>query len=232
MMLTDLTSIVGSPNNISHSTICAEADKFGPYYMEGLWGYHRYDIKKSNYQLCFGADPIAANRQVTFATKEWGHMLDHAKVAEDGSRLSSTAQKADEWLPVRPGQDSALALALAHVILVEGLWHRPFVGDFPDGQNCFVVGSTADEKSAIEDAGRIDPIDAQGGEERHRRPAAVRHLGRRAAAAVVPAARRCHICLCPRVVDDDKASGVDALLTHFGRRSRYGNAIAPYHVLP
>ena len=145
IMLDSITRIIGSPNKISHSTICAEADKFGPYYMEGFWGYRQYDIKNSRYQLTFGTDPISANRQVSFATKEWGHMLEHAKVACVDPRFSSTAQKADEWLPIKPGQDAALALALAHVILVEGLWHKPFVGDFSDGRNRFTAGQTVDE---------------------------------------------------------------------------------------
>ncbi len=145
IMLTELTKIIGSPNNISHSSICAEADKFGPLYMEGYWGYRQYDIKRSRYQLTFGTDPIAANRQVSFATREWGNMLDHAKVAVVDPRFSSSAQKADEWLPIKPGEDSALALGLAHLILVEGLWHKPFVGDFLDGNNRFVSGRPVDE---------------------------------------------------------------------------------------
>ncbi|MDZ7714179.1 MAG: molybdopterin-dependent oxidoreductase [Rhodovibrio sp.] len=145
VMLSAITKIIGSPNNISHSSICAEADKFGPYYLEGFWGYRQYDIKNSRYQLTFGADPVAANRQTSFAAKEWGAMLDHAKVAVVDPRFSSTAQKADEWLPIKPGQDSALALALAHVILVEGLWYKPFVGDFADGRNRFVAGTEVAE---------------------------------------------------------------------------------------
>ena len=36
-----MTKIIGSPNNISHSAICAEAEKFGPYYTEGLWDYRQ-----------------------------------------------------------------------------------------------------------------------------------------------------------------------------------------------
>ncbi|MDZ7842760.1 MAG: molybdopterin-dependent oxidoreductase [Gammaproteobacteria bacterium] len=147
IMLDSITKIIGSPNKISHSSICGEADKFGPYYMEGFWGYRQYDIKNSRYQLTFGTDPIAANRQVSFSTKEWGNMLDHAKVACVDPRFSSTAQKADEWLPIKPGQDAALALALAHVILVEGLWHKPFVGDFTDGRNRFVAGRRVSESS-------------------------------------------------------------------------------------
>ncbi|TVP82200.1 MAG: dehydrogenase [Thioalkalivibrio sp.] len=146
VMLANISRIIGSPNAITHSAICAEADKFGPYFLEGNFGYRQYDIKNSRYQLCFGADPIAANRQVSFATREWGNMLEHAKVAIVDPRFSSSAQKADEWLPLKPGTDSALALALAHVILTEGLWHKPFVGDFADGENRFVSGQSVSEE--------------------------------------------------------------------------------------
>ncbi|MGD9150020.1 MAG: molybdopterin-dependent oxidoreductase, partial [Desulfobacterales bacterium] len=56
-----MTKIIGSPNNISHSAICAEAEKFGPYYTEGYWGYRQYDVKRAQYILLWGADPLAAN---------------------------------------------------------------------------------------------------------------------------------------------------------------------------
>ncbi|HMO68374.1 MAG TPA: PAS domain S-box protein, partial [Novosphingobium sp.] len=39
----------------------------------------------------------------------------------------------------------ALATAIAHVLLTEGLWSREFVGDFKDGRNLFVAGRTVDE---------------------------------------------------------------------------------------
>ncbi|MHC4563093.1 MAG: molybdopterin-dependent oxidoreductase, partial [Planctomycetota bacterium] len=52
-----MTKIVGSPNNISHSAICAEAEKFGPYYTEGEWDYRQYDVKNTRYMLLWGADP-------------------------------------------------------------------------------------------------------------------------------------------------------------------------------
>ena len=43
-----LPKIIGSPNNISHSAICAEAEKFGPFYTEGFWGYRDYDLARTN----------------------------------------------------------------------------------------------------------------------------------------------------------------------------------------
>ena len=145
VLLKIVPGIIGTPNAISHSALCAEADKFGPYYMEGKWGYRQYDLKNMRYQIMFGTDPISANRQVSFATAEWGDALDRGGAAVVDPRFSATAAKADEWLPIIPGQDSALALALAHTILVEGLWHRPFVGDFADGVNQFKAGEMVEE---------------------------------------------------------------------------------------
>lgn len=142
-----MTKIIGSPNNISHSAICAEAEKFGPYYTEGYWGYRQYDVKNANYILLWGADPLSANRQVSYYSKVWGDAVDRATIAIVEPRLSATATKADEWLPIKPGYDGALAVAIAHVLLTKGLWYKPFVGDFLDGQNHFIPGRMVDEET-------------------------------------------------------------------------------------
>ncbi len=140
-----MTKIIGSPNNISHSSLCAEAEKFGPYYTEGYWGYRQYDVKNARYILLWGADPLAANRQVSYYSKVWGEAVDKAVIAIVEPRLSATATKADEWLPAKPGTDGALAVAIAHVLLTKGLWYKPFVGNFIDGNNLFISGQTVDE---------------------------------------------------------------------------------------
>ncbi len=139
-----MTKIIGSPNNISHSAICAEAEKFGPYFTEGYWGYRQYDVKNARCITIWGADPLAANRQVSYYSSVWGDAIDRAHIAVVEPRLSATAAKADEWLPLKPGTDGALAVALAHVLLTEGLWYKDFVGDFTDGQNRFVAGQFVD----------------------------------------------------------------------------------------
>ncbi len=141
-----LPEFVGSPNKISHSAICAEAEKFGPYYTEGYWDYRDYDLKNSDYILVWGTDPIQSNRQVSLYSREWGNILEGAKVATVDPRFSRTAAKSNEWMPVEPGEDGALALAMAHVILTEGLWHKGFVGDFVDGENKFQVGEEVEEE--------------------------------------------------------------------------------------
>jgi anaerobic selenocysteine-containing dehydrogenase len=140
-----MTKIIGSPNNISHSAICAEAEKFGPYYTEAYWGYRQYDVKNARYILLWGADPLAANRQVSYYSAVWGDAIDSATIAIAEPRLSATAAKADEWLPLKPGTDGALAGAIAHILLTEGLWYKEFVGDFTDGENRFAAGEYVDE---------------------------------------------------------------------------------------
>jgi anaerobic selenocysteine-containing dehydrogenase len=142
-----MTKIIGSPNNISHSALCAEAEKFGPYYTEAYWGYRQYDVKNARYILLWGADPLAANRQVSYYSKVWGDAIDSATIAIVEPRLSATAAKADEWLPIKPGHDGALAVAISHVLLAKGLWYKPFVGDFIDGINRFVPGQYVDEET-------------------------------------------------------------------------------------
>jgi anaerobic selenocysteine-containing dehydrogenase len=141
-----MTKIIGSPNSLSHSAICAEAEKFGPYYTEGVWDYRQYDVEHTRYILIWGADPLAANRQVSYYSSAWGNALDAAQVAVVEPRLSATAAKADEWLPIKPGEDGALAVAIAHVILTRGFWFKEFVGDFKDGKNRFVAGQEVNEE--------------------------------------------------------------------------------------
>jgi anaerobic selenocysteine-containing dehydrogenase len=143
-----MTKIIGSPNNISHSSICAEAEKFGPYYTEGLWDYRQYDVLNARYIILWGADPLSANRQVSNYLNKWGDVINNAGIAVVDPRFSASAAKADEWMPVAPGQDGALAVAMAHIILTEGLWYKDFVGDFTDGVNKFVAGQEVTETDA------------------------------------------------------------------------------------
>lgn len=143
--------LVGSPNNISHSSICAEAEKFGRYYTEGFWDYADFDLQNAKYVLGWGADPLASNRQVPHFINIWGHVLDNATVTIIDPRLSATASKANKWLPVIPGADGALAVAMAHVILSHGVWNKDFVGNFKDRKNYFVAGEKIENETIFDE---------------------------------------------------------------------------------
>ncbi|MDZ7640548.1 MAG: molybdopterin-dependent oxidoreductase [Desulfurivibrio sp.] len=103
----NLTKVIGSPNNISHSSICAEVEKFGAYYTEGYWGYRDYDLDKMKYLIVWGCDPISSNRQVPNAITKFNNLLEGGTVVTVDPRMSNSAIKGHKWLPVKPGEDGA-----------------------------------------------------------------------------------------------------------------------------
>jgi anaerobic selenocysteine-containing dehydrogenase len=142
--------VFGTPNSISHSAICAEAEKMGPGLTQGYFGYRDYDLDNTKCLVAWGCDPISSNRQVPNAISKFGDIIDRGTVVAVDPRFTPSAAKAHEWLPLKPGTDGALASAIAHVILTEGLWSREFVGDFKEGKNLFVAGQTVDEAAFVE----------------------------------------------------------------------------------
>jgi anaerobic selenocysteine-containing dehydrogenase len=145
-----LPRLYGTPNYFSHSAICAEAEKMGPGLTQGFFGYRDYDLEKTNCLVVWGCDPLASNREVPNTIVQFPELLKRATVIAVDPRLSNVAAKGHEWLPIKPGTDGALASAMAHVILTEGMWNREFVGDFKDGKNLFVAGKTVDEATFAE----------------------------------------------------------------------------------
>jgi anaerobic selenocysteine-containing dehydrogenase len=145
-----LPRIYGTTNYISHSAICAEAEKMGPGLTQGFFGYRDYDLERTQCLVLWGTDPLASNREVPNTIHRFGEILARGTVIAIDPRLSNVAAKAHEWLPVAPGSDGALAAAIAHVLLTEGLWNREFVGDFKDGKNGFATGKTVDEAAFAE----------------------------------------------------------------------------------
>ena len=145
-----LPKIYGTPNYFSHSAICAEAEKMGPGLTQGFFGYRDYDLAKTTCLVIWGTDPLSSNRQVPNAINKFGDILDRGTVITVDPRFSTSAAKATEWLPIKPGEDGALAAAFAHVIMTEGMWSKEFVGDFKDGANLFKSGATVDEAVFVE----------------------------------------------------------------------------------
>jgi anaerobic selenocysteine-containing dehydrogenase len=145
-----LPKIFGTPNYFSHSAICAEAEKMGSGYTQGFFGYRDYDLAKTKCLVVWGCDPLSSNRQVPNAIAKFSNIMDQGTVIAVDPRFSTSAAKANEWLPIKPGEDGALAAAIAHVIMTEGMWSREFVGDFKEGKNLFIKGQTVDEAAFVE----------------------------------------------------------------------------------
>lgn len=101
--------------------------------MQGADSSVGYDLEGANFILSFGSGLIegwGAPVRVIQAHSMWrsGNGRKRAKVVQIEPRLSNTAAKADNWYPIEPGTEGALAMGLAHVIIKESLYDFDFVG--------------------------------------------------------------------------------------------------------
>ncbi|OGL58617.1 MAG: hypothetical protein A3J27_14670 [Candidatus Tectomicrobia bacterium RIFCSPLOWO2_12_FULL_69_37] len=111
----------------NHTSICEVAKWTG---QELTWGAH-YDINdvaNTRYMLNFGSNPLEAHTSHNyFAQRIVEGMEKGAKLVTFDVRLSNTAAKSTEWIPVKPGTDGLVALAMANVIMQEGLHDKNFI---------------------------------------------------------------------------------------------------------
>lgn len=144
--------LYGSPNvPIGHSSICSDGSVVAKQCLDGNASYSSYDYRNANYLLMFGANFLEAFRPYNNNLQVWGYIrgekVPKTRVTYVDVHMNQTGAAADRCLLIKPGTDGALALAIAHVILTEGLWDRHFVGNFKDGENHFRTGQMLDPAS-------------------------------------------------------------------------------------
>ena len=154
---------IGSPNWMINQDLCGGCRGVSDM-VTGLAITGGEDIARARTLLLVGANPTAAN------PIQW-QRIKHARAA--GARLvvldplrTSAADIADLWLRPRPGTDAAIALAMMHVLVRDGLHDRPFVerwchgfdalaarvAEWPPARAAAVAGVPAEE---IERAARL-----------------------------------------------------------------------------
>ncbi len=88
----------------------------------GTAGLPRYDLENARYLLSFGNDFIETGSSPVAHNKGLARMSSVDAVGSKGRfvylgpRLSLTGLNADKWIPIRPGSEAAVALAMAAVI--------------------------------------------------------------------------------------------------------------------
>ncbi|MBI4580747.1 MAG: molybdopterin-dependent oxidoreductase [Planctomycetes bacterium] len=117
--------------------------------MQGLKRAVGYDLERTRYVLSFASQWLdthwsPAQASGAFAALRTSHGAVRPRIVHVEPRLSITGAKADEWIPIRPGTEGALALGLAHVLLSEGLYDRQFVEQLTHGFEDLVVEGTGE----------------------------------------------------------------------------------------
>ncbi|MBV8121517.1 MAG: molybdopterin-dependent oxidoreductase [Alphaproteobacteria bacterium] len=147
-----LANAFGSPNVLATTHICT---------WNAIWGSkHTFgsptpspDFENTRCILLWGANPRATF--TTFAQRISKARNRGAKLIVIDPRRHRLAQQADYWLRVRPGSDSALALAMVHVLIEEKLYDEHFVRDWTNGP--FLVREDTAQLLTAQDLALSDP---------------------------------------------------------------------------
>ncbi|HVN24761.1 MAG TPA: molybdopterin-dependent oxidoreductase [Syntrophorhabdales bacterium] len=115
----------GSPN-YGHSGICAMQMSFGFHYTVGDWP-RAVDYANSDLVLIWGKQPIYSAPAQDGAKAYVNAKIRGAKLIAIKPSMEPDVGLADQWVPIRPGTDAALALAMLHVVVNESLIDKPFV---------------------------------------------------------------------------------------------------------
>jgi anaerobic selenocysteine-containing dehydrogenase len=124
-LVSELTNAIGAPAPIRFSvgnmfegraTLSRAAEDFF-----GQAALPFFDIGNSDLVLSFGANfletwlsPVAYNR--AYAQMRRGNPKRRGYLIQLEARMSQTAAKADEWIPIRPGTEGMVALAIARLV--------------------------------------------------------------------------------------------------------------------
>ncbi|HLF29224.1 MAG TPA: molybdopterin-dependent oxidoreductase [Anaerolineae bacterium] len=115
----------GSPNYGTQRSLCFNAMIVANLMTYGLEEPAR-DYSRLQYLILTGRNLTEA-----ISTSETGELIDAlargVKVVYLDPRFTKTADKATEWLPLKPGTDLAFHLALLNVIVSENLYNQAFI---------------------------------------------------------------------------------------------------------
>jgi anaerobic selenocysteine-containing dehydrogenase len=122
-----LLGMSGMPVTYSPGTVDQWPKNLSSHLMYGLWwNFPVPDIERTDLLVIMGANPAASQGSLLAAPDVMG-LIDairkRGRVIVIDPVRTPTAAGADEWLPIVPGTDAALLLAVAHTLFDEGLVH-------------------------------------------------------------------------------------------------------------
>ena len=119
-------NVFGSPNYL-HSAICALQRRASKTVTIGDADCAPAQIDKTKLLVIWGSNAENSGVNMGKPVKRLDAMERGMKVIAIRPMMEAFTAKADLWLPVRPGTDAALALAILNVIIGEGLYDAGFV---------------------------------------------------------------------------------------------------------
>ncbi|GFG90581.1 molybdopterin-dependent oxidoreductase [Mycobacterium bourgelatii] len=129
-----LLGMSGMPITYSPGTVDQWPKNLSSHLMYGgWWNFPVPDIERTDLLVIMGANPAASQGSLLAAPNVMGligAIRKRGKVIVIDPVRTETAAQADEWLPIVPGTDAALLLAVAHTLFDEDLVNpSPYVDE-------------------------------------------------------------------------------------------------------
>ena len=120
----------GTPNGFHNALLCWIPTFMAETCVAG-WSPFETDLGAARCLILWGMNPGASTLPGMHGYTDL--QMGGLKIIVVDPRYSETAQHADLWLPLRPGSDAALALAMLHTILYEGMANYDFIDKWCSG---------------------------------------------------------------------------------------------------
>jgi len=154
----------GTPNYAAHGGFCSVNMAAGMIYTIGgsFWEFGGPDLERSKLFVMFGTAEDHHSNPLK---------MELAKFKRNGGRFISInpvrtgySAIADEWVPIKPGTDGALILAITHEIIKQGLYDRDFLIQYSNAAQLINRDETSDDYGMLArglefDEGKIHPHD-------------------------------------------------------------------------
>jgi menaquinone reductase, molybdopterin-binding-like subunit len=129
---------IGTPHVISYDPFDPAPLRKAMELTTGVSRLPAVDFANAHYLLSFNANLFETFLSPVHNIYSYGQFRQgrpgiRGKFVQAEPRLSQTAACADEWLPIKPGTEGLLALAMAHVIVAEKLFDADFVAQGTSG---------------------------------------------------------------------------------------------------
>ena len=116
----------GFPSIYSAGTVDQWPKNVSSVLMYGnMWKIPTVDIRRTDYWIIMGGNPQASGGSLLACPDQLAEIdaikARGGKVVVIDPRRTGTADRASEWIPIRPGSDAAFLLAVANVLVTEGL---------------------------------------------------------------------------------------------------------------
>jgi anaerobic selenocysteine-containing dehydrogenase len=131
-VLIRLANIFGSPNLVSVQDVCHAPREITGLHTCGFYPVADFHLK-SKAVMVWGSNVTGTNEEGEIASLLVEQVKNGTELIVVDPRKTDLAKKARYFLQLKPGTDSALALAFLNVIIAEGLYDKEFVEKWTSG---------------------------------------------------------------------------------------------------